>query len=78
MRKPSNKIQPRMGAVMNDELQLIERLEGVRRIVNEQPHLADVILLGMIEEAEQKVARFEAEAEKTFTGIQEELAYYGS
>jgi hypothetical protein len=63
---------------MNDELQLIERLEGVRRIIHNNTDLADVILLGMIEEAEQKVARFEAEAEKTFTGIQEELAYYGS
>ncbi len=56
---------------MNDELQLIERLEGVRRIVNEQPHLADVILLGMIEEAEQKVARFERD-------MQEEFAFHGS
>jgi hypothetical protein len=63
---------------MNDELQLIERLEGVRRIIHNNTDLADVILLGMIEEAEQKVARFEAEAEKTFDGIQEELAYYGS
>lgn len=63
---------------MNDELQLIERLEGVRRVMQTQPHLADMILLGMIEEAEQKVARFEAEAEKTFDGIQEELAFYGS
>jgi hypothetical protein len=44
-----------------DELKLIERLEGVRRILQTQPHLADVILLGMIEEAEQKVARFEDE-----------------
>ena len=44
---------------MNDELQLIERLNGVRAILHSQPHLADVILLGMIEEAEQKVARFE-------------------
>ena len=63
---------------MVDELQLIERLEGVRRIIHNNTDLADVILLGMIEEAEQKVARFEAEAEKTFDGIQEELAYYGS
>jgi hypothetical protein len=63
---------------MNDELQLIERLEGIRRIIHNNTDLADVILLGMIEEAEQKVARFEAEAEKTFDGIQEELAYYGS
>ena len=63
---------------MVDELQLIERLEGVRRIIHNNTDLADVILLGMIEEAEQKVARFEAEAEKTFDGIQEELAFYGS
>jgi len=63
---------------MVDELQLIERLEGIRRIIHNNTDLADVILLGMIEEAEQKVARFEAEAEKTFDGIQEELAYYGS
>lgn len=46
---------------MNDELQLIERLEGLRRIVATQPELADIVLLGMIEEAEQKVARFEKE-----------------
>jgi hypothetical protein len=46
---------------MNDELQLIERLEGIRRIIHNNTELADVILLGMIEEAEQKVARFEAE-----------------
>ena len=59
---------------MVDELRLIERLEGVRRIIHNNTDLADVILLGMIEEAEQKVARFEAEAEKTFDGIQEELA----
>ena len=63
---------------MVDELQLIERLEGIRRIIHNNTDLADVILLGMIEDAEQKVARFEAEAEKTFDGIQEELAYYGS
>lgn len=46
---------------MNDELQLIERLEGIRRILHSTPDLADVILLGMIEEAEQKIAQFEAE-----------------
>jgi hypothetical protein len=46
---------------MNDELQLIERLEGIRRIIHNNTDLADVILLGMIEEAEQKVARFEAD-----------------
>ena len=63
---------------MNDELQLIERLEGVRRVIQTQPHLADMILLGMIEEAEQKVARFEEEAERAFGDIQEELAFYGS
>jgi len=51
---------------MVDELQLIERLEGVRAILKTQPHLADVILLGMIEEAEQKVAQFEREQEETF------------
>jgi len=44
---------------MTDELQLIERLEGVRRIIATQPELADIVLLGMIEEAEQKIARFE-------------------
>ena len=44
---------------MNEELQLIERLEGLRRILHTNTDLADVILLGMIEEAEQKVARFE-------------------
>ena len=59
MRKLSFQIQPRMGAVMNDELQLIDRLNGVRAILKTQPDLADVVLLGMIEEAEQKVARFE-------------------
>ena len=63
---------------MVDELQLIERLEGIRRIIHNNTDLADVILLGMIEEAEQKVARFEAEAEKTFDGIQEELAFNGT
>jgi len=46
---------------MTDELQLIERLEGVRRILATQPELADIVLLGMIEEAEQKIARFESE-----------------
>ena len=46
---------------MNDELQLIERLEGIRRIIHTNTDLADVILLGMIEEAEQKIARFELE-----------------
>ena len=49
---------------MNDELQLIERLEGVRRILHTNTDLADVILLGMIEEAEQKVARFESEMQE--------------
>ena len=44
---------------MTEELQLIERLEGVRRIIHSNTDLADVVLLGMIEEAEQKVARFE-------------------
>ena len=46
---------------MVNELKLIERLEGVRRILKTQPDLADVILLGMIEEAERKVAEFEDE-----------------
>ena len=49
---------------MVDELKLIERLEGVRRILKAQPDLADVILLGMIEEAEQKVAEFELEMQE--------------
>jgi len=44
---------------MNDELQLIDRLEGIRRILHTNTDLADVILLGMIEEAEQKVSTFE-------------------
>ena len=44
---------------MNDELQLIDRLEGIRRILHTNTDLADVILLGMIEEAEQKVNAFE-------------------
>jgi hypothetical protein len=44
---------------MVDELQLIERLEGVRRIIHTNTDLADVVLLGMIEEAERKVAAFE-------------------
>ena len=44
---------------MNDELQLIERLEGIRRILHTNTDLADVVLLGMIEEAEQKVNAFE-------------------
>jgi hypothetical protein len=56
---------------MTDELQLIERLEGVRRIIHNNTDLADVILLGMIEEAEQKVARFESD-------MQEEFAFNGS
>jgi hypothetical protein len=47
---------------MIDELKLIERLEGVRRILKTTPDLADVILLGMIEEAEQKVDQFELQA----------------
>jgi len=58
---------------MVDELQLIERLEGVRRILHNNTDLADVILLGMIEEAEQKVARFEQEAEATFTSMHKEM-----
>jgi hypothetical protein len=49
---------------MVDELQLIERLEGVRRIIHNNTDLADIILLGMIEEAEQKVARFEQQAQE--------------
>jgi hypothetical protein len=48
-------------SLMIDELKLIERLEGLRRILTLQPELADIVLLGMIEEAEQKVARFELE-----------------
>ena len=56
---------------MTDELQLIERLEGVRRILPTNPELADVVLLGMIEEAEQKVARFESQ-------MQEEFQFNGS
>jgi hypothetical protein len=48
-----------MGEVMNDELQLIDRLEGIRRILHTNTDLADVILLGMIEETEQKVNAFE-------------------
>jgi hypothetical protein len=58
---------------MTDELQLIERLNGVRRILKTNTDLADVILLGMIEEAEQKVARYEREAEATFASMQKEL-----
>jgi hypothetical protein len=56
---------------MTDELQLIDRLERVRRILHTNTDLADVVLLGMIEEAEQKVARFESE-------MQEEFAFTGS
>ena len=44
---------------MNDELKLIDRLEGIRRILHTNTDLADVILLGMIEETEQKVNAFE-------------------
>jgi len=55
---------------MVDELQLIERLNGLRAILKTNTDLADVILLGMIEEAEQKIARFEQE--------QEEFAFHGS
>lgn len=45
---------------MVDELQLIERLEGLRRVLKSgNKDLVDVILLGMIEEQEQKVAEFE-------------------
>ena len=51
---------------MNDELQLIERLEGLRRILKNNPELVDVILLGMIEEAEQKVAAFEKSFDEEF------------
>lgn len=49
---------------MVDELKLIERLEGIRRIMHTNTDLADVILLGMIEETEQKVAEFEAQFEE--------------
>jgi|TARA_B100001094_G_C18046697_1_gene727815 hypothetical protein len=49
---------------MTDELQLIERLEGARRILATNPGLADTVLLAMIEEAQRKVAAFEAQAEK--------------
>jgi hypothetical protein len=58
---------------MTDELQLIDRLERVRRILHTNTDLADVVLLGMIEEAEQKVARFEEEHAQ-----QEEFAFTGS
>ena len=61
-----------MGEVMVDELQLIERLNGLRAILKTNTDLADVILLGMSEEAEQKIARFEQEHE------QEEFAFHGS
>lgn len=45
---------------MVDELKLIERLEGLRRVLKSgNQDLVDVILLGMIEEQEQKVAEFE-------------------
>lgn len=54
---------------MVDELQLIERLNGLRAILKTQPDLADMILLGMIEEAEQKVARFEQEQEDMFDNV---------
>jgi hypothetical protein len=53
-----------MGEVMVDELQLIERLNGLRAILKTNTDLADVILLGMIEEAEQKVARFERDMQE--------------
>tara|TARA_Y100000389_G_C17397322_1_gene483325 strand:- start:53 stop:211 length:159 start_codon:yes stop_codon:yes gene_type:complete len=49
---------------MTDELQLIERLQGVRRILNTNTDLADTVLLAMIEEAERKVADFEREHEE--------------
>jgi|11_taG_2_1085331.scaffolds.fasta_scaffold162013_1 hypothetical protein len=49
---------------MIDELQLIERLASVRRILNTNTALADTILLSMIEEAERKVADFEREHEE--------------
>jgi len=49
---------------MVDEIQLIERLNGLRAILKTQPDLADMIVLGMIDEAEQKVARFEAAHEQ--------------
>jgi hypothetical protein len=52
---------------MNDELQLIERLEGLRRIIHNNTDLADVILLGMIEEAERKVAAFESQLELEYS-----------
>ena len=51
---------------MNEELQLIERLEGLRRIIHTNTDLADVILLGMIEEAERKVEAFESQIELEF------------
>jgi len=47
---------------MVEELKLIERLEGLRRVLKSgNKDLVDVILLGMIEEQEQKVAEFEAQ-----------------
>jgi len=49
---------------MVDELQLIERLNGLRAILKTNTDLADVILLGMIEEAEQKVAHFEKQMQE--------------
>lgn len=55
---------------MIDQVQLIERLNGLRAILKTQPDLADMIVLGMIEEAEQKVAEFEAS--------QEEFVFHGS
>ena len=56
---------------MNDKLQLISRLEGVRRIIHTNTDLADVVLLGMIEEAEQEVTQFENQ-------MQEEFEFNGS
>ena len=52
---------------MVEELQLIDRLNRVRGIIHNNTDRADVILLGMIEEAEQKVASFEAQAEEEFS-----------
>ena len=49
---------------MVDELRLIERLNGLRAILKTNTDLADVILLGMIEEAEQKVAHFEKQMQE--------------
>lgn len=48
---------------MTDELEIIDRLKLVRRILRNNIDTADHMILAIIENAEQKVAQFEEQFE---------------